>query len=210
MTSAILTALPAGMLFAMVMSITPGPNNLMLLSSGINFGFRRTLPHLLGISAGVALLMLSVGFGLGKAFDRFPVLYTVLEYASVLYLLYLAWKIGTSGEVQTRNGTRRPMRFHEALAFQWVNPKAWMMVLSAATTIHLSMDFGTNAMWMAIVFYLIGFPCVCLWAGFGMAMRRLLSKPVWVRTFNIAMAIALVATVYPAATKAIHALQLTA
>lgn len=197
MTIDILGALPTGMLFAMVMSITPGPNNMMLLASGVNFGFRRTLPHLFGISSGVALLMLSVGFGLGEAFRRFPRLYTVLEVASVLYLLYLAWKIGSSGGVKTRGGERRPMRFHEALAFQWVNPKAWMMVLTAATTIRLSADFGLNAVLMAAVFYLVGLPCICLWAGFGTAMRRILSRPAWLRAFNIAMALALLATVYP-------------
>ncbi|MGI4857063.1 MAG: LysE family translocator [Janthinobacterium lividum] len=193
----ILSALPAGILFATVMSITPGPNNMMLLASGVNFGFRRTVPHLLGISSGVALLTLSVGFGLGEAFRRFPRLYMVLEVASIVYLLYLAWKIGTSDSVQTKKGERRPMRFHEALAFQWVNPKAWMMVLTAVTTIRLSADFGINALLMAAVFYLIGLPCICLWAGFGTAMRRLLSRPLWLRTFNIAMAATLLATVYP-------------
>jgi hypothetical protein len=111
-----LSALPAGILFALVTSITPGPNNTMLLTSGVNFGFRRTLPHVFGISAGVVLLMLCVGFGLGEAFHRFPALYSVLEIASVAYLLYLAWKIGTSGEVKLRNGERRPMKFYEAIA----------------------------------------------------------------------------------------------
>ena len=191
------SALPAGILFALVTTITPGPNNTMLLASGVNFGFRRTLPHILGISAGVALLMLSVGFGLGEAFRRFEVLYTVLEVLSIAYLLYLAWKIGTSGEVQLKKGERRPMRFYEAIAFQWVNPKAWMMVLTAATTIHLSEEFGTNALLMAVLFIVIGLPCICLWAAFGTAMRRALSNPVWLRTFNIAMALMLVATLYP-------------
>jgi threonine/homoserine/homoserine lactone efflux protein len=199
MTLDILTAsaLPAGILFALVTSITPGPNNTMLLASGVNFGFRRTLPHILGISAGVALLMLSVGFGLGEAFRRFEVLYTVLEVLSVAYLLYLAWKIGTSGEVQVKKGERRPMRFYEAIAFQWVNPKAWMMVLTAGTTIHLSADYGVNALLMALIFNVIGLPCICLWAAFGTAMRRALSNPLWLRTFNIAMALMLVATLYP-------------
>jgi threonine/homoserine/homoserine lactone efflux protein len=136
-TATLLAALPAAMLFALVTSITPGPNNTMLLASGVNFGFRRTLPHLLGISAGVAILSTLVGLGLAQAFARFAWLYTVLETLSVAYLLYLAWKIATSSTVQVRDGERRPMRFIEAAAFQWVNPKAWMMVLTAATTIHL-------------------------------------------------------------------------
>jgi threonine/homoserine/homoserine lactone efflux protein len=196
-----LSALPAGILFALVTSITPGPNNTMLLTSGVNFGFRRTLPHVFGISAGVVLLMLCVGFGLGEAFQRFPALYSVLEIASVAYLLYLAWKIGTSGEVKLRNGEHRPMKFHEAIAFQWVNPKAWMMVLTAVTTIHVSENFGSNVMLMAVVFYVIGLPCICLWAGFGTAMRQVLTDPKRLRIFNIAMALSLVLTLYPIAAR---------
>jgi threonine/homoserine/homoserine lactone efflux protein len=196
-----LSALPAGILFALVTSITPGPNNTMLLASGVNFGFRRTLPHLFGISAGVVLLMLSVGFGLGEAFTRFPVLYTALEIASVAYLLYLAWKIGTSGEVKLRKGERRPMKFFEALAFQWVNPKAWMMVLTAATTIHVSERFGNNVMLMALLFYVVGFPCICLWAGFGTAMREVLADPKRLRLFNLGMALLLVGSLYPIAAR---------
>jgi threonine/homoserine/homoserine lactone efflux protein len=196
-----LSALPAGVLFALVTSITPGPNNTMLLASGVNFGFRRTLPHLFGISAGVVLLMLSVGFGLGEAFTRFPVLYSALEIASVAYLLYLAWKIGTSGEVKLRKGERRPMKFFEALAFQWVNPKAWMMVLTAATTIHVSERFGNNVMLMALLFYVVGFPCICLWAGFGTAMREVLADPKRLRLFNLGMALLLVGSLYPIAAR---------
>ena len=196
-----LSALPAGILFALVTTITPGPNNTMLLASGVNFGFRRTLPHLFGISAGVVVLMLSVGFGLGEAFSRFPLLYSVLEVASVAYLLYLAWKIGTSGEVKLRKGERRPMKFHEAIAFQWVNPKAWMMVLTAATTVHVSENFGSNVMLMAVLFYVIGFPCICLWAGFGTAMRQVLADPKRLRIFNVAMALSLVMTLYPIAAR---------
>jgi threonine/homoserine/homoserine lactone efflux protein len=196
-----LSALPAGILFALATSITPGPNNTMLLASGVNFGFRRTLPHLFGISVGVVLLMLSVGFGLGEAFRRFPVLYAALEIASVAYLLYLAWKIGTSGEVKLRQGERRPMKFHEAIAFQWVNPKAWMMVLTAATTIHVSASFGSNVVLMAALFYVVGFPCICLWAGFGTAMRQVLAEPKRLRIFNVAMAASLVVTLYPTAAR---------
>jgi threonine/homoserine/homoserine lactone efflux protein len=196
-----LSALPAGILFALVTSITPGPNNTMLLASGVNFGFRRTLPHLFGISAGVVLLMLSVGFGLGEAFERFPALYSALEIASVAYLLYLAWKIGTSGEVKLRKGERRPMRFFEAVAFQWINPKAWMMVLTAVTTIHVSERYGSNVMLMALLFYIVGFPCICLWAGFGTAMREVLSDPKRLRLFNVGMALLLVGSLYPIAAR---------
>jgi threonine/homoserine/homoserine lactone efflux protein len=196
-----LSALPAGILFALVTSITPGPNNTMLLASGVNFGFRRTLPHMVGISLGVVVLMLAVGFGLGEVFQRFPVLYTVLEGASVAYLLYLAWKIATSGEVKLRNGERRPMKLYEAVAFQWVNPKAWMMVLTAVTTIHVSENFHSNVLLMAVLFYVVGFPCISVWAGFGTAMREVLADPKRLRIFNAAMALSLIATLYPIAAR---------
>jgi len=197
MSPVLLNALPAAALFALVTTITPGPNNTMLLASGVNFGLKRTVPHVLGISAGVALLMLAAGVGLAEAFGRLPWLYSVLETASVAYLLYLAWKIGTSSSVQMRDGERRPMRFYEAVAFQWVNPKAWMMVLTAATTIHLHANLSLNAALMALVFVVIGLPCITAWAAFGMSLRRLLAKPRLLRAFNVTMAALLVLSLYP-------------
>jgi threonine/homoserine/homoserine lactone efflux protein len=191
------TALPAAALFALVTTITPGPNNTMLLASGVNFGLKRTVPHVLGISAGMAILMIAVGLGLSQAFERLPWLYTLLEAASVAYLLYLAWKIGTSSSVQMRDGQARPMRFHEAIAFQWINPKAWMMVLTAATTIHLHASLSLNAALMALVLVVIGLPCITMWAAFGMSLRRFLANPRWLRIFNITMAALLVLSLYP-------------
>jgi threonine/homoserine/homoserine lactone efflux protein len=114
-----------------------------------------------------------------------------------VYLLYLAWKIGTSSSVQMRKGERRPMRFHEALAFQWINPKAWMMALTAATTIHLHTSLSLNAALMAAVFVVIGMPCILAWAAFGMSLRRFLGNPRVLRTFNVTMAVLLVLSLYP-------------
>jgi threonine/homoserine/homoserine lactone efflux protein len=203
-TSALLAALPAAVLFVTVTSITPGPNNTMLLASGVHFGFRRTMPHMLGISTGVAILSAIVGLGLAQAFQRFAWLYTALEAASVAYLLYLAWKIGTSSSVQMRDTGRRPMSFIEAVAFQWVNPKAWMMVLTAATTIHLHDSLSTNAFLMSLVFILIGFPCITVWAAFGTSLRRVLSQPRYLRVFNWTMAALLVLSMYPIIERALR------
>ncbi|EKS66242.1 translocator protein, LysE family [Burkholderia sp. SJ98] len=197
MPTELLNALPAAALFALVTTITPGPNNTMLLASGVNFGLRRTLPHMLGISAGMAILMIAVGLGLAQAFERLPILYTVLEAASVAYLLYLAWKIGTSSSVQMRDSKARPMRFHEAIAFQWINPKAWMMVLTAASTIHLHASLSLNAALMAVVLVVIGLPCITMWAAFGTSLRRFLADPRRLRMFNITMAVLLVLSLYP-------------
>src|ERR1700733_12179448 len=100
--------------------------------------------------------------------------------------------MGTSGELKVKNGERRPMKFHEAVAFQWVNPKAWMMVLTAATTIHLDPSLTLNSALMAIVFIVAGMPCIVTWAAFGMSLRRFLSRPRWLRIFNLTMAALLV------------------
>ena len=121
-------------LFALVSSITPGPNNVMLATSGLNFGFRRTIPHLLGVSIGFTLMVFLVGVGLGSVFQQVPALYTVLKYAGAAYLLYLAWKIANAGEMKDGVSRARPMTFLQAAAFQWVNPKAWVMAVGIIAT----------------------------------------------------------------------------
>ena len=128
----IITALIA---FAFVGSITPGPNNLMLMASGTNFGMKRTLPHILGINTGFIVMIFLVGFGLMQVFEMFPATFNILKIISVAYLLYLAWKIATTNTVNNTNTTRaNPMSFLQAAFFQWVNPKAWIMILSTITT----------------------------------------------------------------------------
>lgn len=122
-------------LFALVTSITPGPNNTMLLASGVNFGFNRSIPHILGISCGFFVLVLAVGLGLGAVFEAYPVLYSVLRYVGAAYLLYLAWKIARSGPMsETEQGQGKPISYWGAAAFQWVNPKAWVMAVGAIST----------------------------------------------------------------------------
>src|SRR6186713_525501 len=119
------------LVYAFVTSVTPGPNNLMLLASGVNFGFVPTIPHMLGISGGFLALLLAVGFGLGAVLTAFPSLHLVLKIAGGLYLLYLAWRIAMSRSLAKDGETKgRPMTFLEAAAFQWVNPKAWVMAVS--------------------------------------------------------------------------------
>lgn len=127
-----LDAFLALLVYALVTSITPGPNNLMLLASGVNFGIARTVPHMLGISIGFLVLLLAVGFGLGAVLTAFPALHTGLKIAGAVYLLYLAWKIAMSRSLSGKGETNaRPMRFVDAAAFQWVNPKAWVMAITA-------------------------------------------------------------------------------
>jgi threonine/homoserine/homoserine lactone efflux protein len=191
------SAIPAGILFAFVMTITPGPNNTMLLASGLNFGLRRTVPHVLGISSGVAVMMMSTGLGLGALISQMPILLDVLEAASAAYLLYLAWRIATAGEIRRGQANARPMTFLEGAAFQWINPKAWMMTLSAAATIHLSTDGRLGTLIMAAIFIVVGLPCIVLWAAFGQALSRFLADARVRRLFNIGMAFLLIASLYP-------------
>jgi len=139
--------LSAFVLFAFVSSITPGPNNTLLLASGVNFGFRRSMPHALGISLGFMLLVIAVGLGLGEVFKVFPWAYTVLRYVGAAYLLYLAWKIATAGGMSDSNEEHgKPMTFLGAAAFQWVNPKAWIMALGAITTYTPAEGYVTNVL----------------------------------------------------------------
>lgn len=187
--------------FAAVMSATPGPNNLMLLASGVNFGFRRTIPHMLGISAGVAALLLAIGFGLHEILARWPAIFIAIKYAGVAYLLWLAWRIAVSGPLRdAEGGTRgRPMTFLEAAAFQWVNPKAWVMAVGAMATYTVESDYALTVAIVAAVFALICGPATGTWTLFGVALKRWLADPRANRAFNLAMALALVASLWPVA-----------
>ncbi|AUG01091.1 MULTISPECIES: LysE family translocator [Pseudomonas] len=185
-------------LFAFVTSVTPGPNNAMLLASGVNFGFRRTVPHILGISSGFLVLVLAVGLGLGAVFEAYPVLYKVLRYVGAAYLLYLAWNIARSGPVsQEVDGKGRPLGFWGAAAFQWVNPKAWVMALGAISTYTPLQGYFFNVVVIASLFALINAPSVGVWAGFGSVLRNVLRDPRWLRLFNYGMALLLVISLFP-------------
>ncbi len=193
MSFAVLTAL-AG--FAFVATVTPGPNNLMLMTSGANFGFRRTLPHMFGIVGGVSVMALLVGAGLMALFDAVPVLGLVLKVLSVGYLLWLAARIATAAPLQDRDPDSRPMTFLQAAAFQWVNPKAWAMCLSAVTLYAPDRSFLSVAV-VAAAFALVSFPAISVWAWLGTVIRQWLSNATRLRIFNVAMAALLVASLYP-------------
>ncbi len=185
--------------FAAVMSGTPGPNNMMLLASGVNFGFRRTVPHMLGISLGVMLLLLAVGFGLHEVLKRWPVIFTVIKYVGGAYLLWLAWMIANSAPIKDRSGEAkgRPMSFIEAAAFQWINPKAWVMAVGAMATYTTESAYALTVIIVALVFGLVSGPSTGTWTVFGVALKRFLADPKANRIFNITMSLALVASLWP-------------
>jgi len=188
--------LPALLGFAFVSTITPGPNNLMLMASGANFGFRRTLPHMLGIVGGVSVMALLVGAGLMALFDAVPALSVVLKVLSIGYLLWLAYRIATAAPVEEREPDGQPMTFLQAAAFQWVNPKAWAMCLSAITLYAPDRSF-LSVLVVAGVFALVSFPAISVWAWLGTVVRQWLSNAARLRAFNFAMAALLVASLYP-------------
>jgi len=182
--------------FAFVTSITPGPNNLMLMASGANFGFLRSLPHMLGIGIGFTIMIVIVGVGLAQVFDIYPISRTALKVISVIYLLYLAWKIANAAQPHQAEVAGTPLTFLQAALFQWVNPKAWSMALTAIGAYAASENLS-GILWVAVVFGAINLPCVSTWTVFGQQMRRFLTSPQRLQAYNWAMAALLVLTLYP-------------
>jgi threonine/homoserine/homoserine lactone efflux protein len=181
--------------FCFVTSITPGPNNMMLMASGANFGIRRSLPHMFGISAGFVIMVTLVGIGLGRLFEIYPILNTILKWVSLAYLTWLALKIARAGEPHARVATQ-PMTFLQAASFQWVNPKAWGMAISATTTYapdHSILAAG----FVAVVFGAVNLPSIAFWSLLGQKMRVVLTNRTRLRVFNWTMAALLILSILP-------------
>jgi threonine/homoserine/homoserine lactone efflux protein len=185
------------LLFVLVTSFTPGPNNAMLLATGLNFGFRRGQPHLWGVALGFAVMVLAVGLGLGAVFQAYPAAYTVLKYVGAAYLLYLAWQIAKAGELEEGEARGRPITFLEAAAFQWLNPKGWVMAVGAVSTYAAVATFPFNMLLIAGLCGAVGILSSATWLGFGTTLKRLLTSPAAVRAVNITMALLLVASLWP-------------
>jgi threonine/homoserine/homoserine lactone efflux protein len=185
------------LLFVVVTLFTPGPNNTMLMTTGLNFGFRRGLSHLWGVALGFAVMVLAVGLGLGAVFQAYPAAYTVLKYTGAVYLLYLAWQIATAGGIEEGAASGRPITFLQAAAFQWLNPKGWVMAVGAVSTYAAVAAFPYNMLLMAGLFGSLGVLSSASWLGFGTGLKRLLTSPRAVRAVNITMALLLVASLWP-------------
>ncbi|MEM6888072.1 MAG: LysE family translocator [Pseudomonadota bacterium] len=183
-------------LFAFVSSATPGPNNLMLMASGANFGFARSVPHMLGISIGHAVMVVLVGVGLMNIFNAYPVSHLVLKVVSVLYMGWLAWKIANAVPAGPGVAKGRPMTFLQAAAFQWVNPKAWAMALTALSVYSPGATLGAFTL-VALIFSAVNLPSVSVWTVLGQQMARFLTNRGRLRAFNWTMATLLVASLVP-------------
>jgi len=187
--------------FCFVSSITPGPNNLMLLTSGVNFGVRRTVPHMLGVGLGFTLMVAVVGLGLAGIFARFPALLVAMKWLGAAYMVYLAVKLARAAPLEAGAAAGRPLTFLQAAAFQWVNPKAWVMALTAMATYTMPDDYIRTVGLVALVFGVVNLPCVSSWVLFGTVLRQVLQRPLVVRAFNLVMAALLIASLYPALTE---------
>jgi threonine/homoserine/homoserine lactone efflux protein len=195
--------MPIDMLFGLVafacaMAFTPGPNNIMVTASGVNFGFTRTIPHILGITFGFFVLVSVCAAGLGAVFAAWPPLQIVLKVAGALYLLWLAWKIATAApSTDDEERVAEPITFLQAALFQWLNPKALVAALSGIALYVRPAYWLTDFTLLQIVFTVATILAVATWTGFGVALRRVLSNPKHARIFNIAMALLLVASIVP-------------
>ena len=190
--------LAAFVMFATVMFFTPGPNNVMLLSSGLTYGFRPTIPHVAGITFGFAFMVGAVGLGLGTIFIAYPVLQTILKYAGAAYLIYLAAHIAMAETSAPEQDNRRgPMTFLGAAMFQWVNAKGWVMVIGTITAYATIANFPWNIAIQVGICLILGAMSCSVWALFGTALRPVLTSPKSVRAFNIVMALLLLASLYP-------------
>jgi threonine/homoserine/homoserine lactone efflux protein len=185
-------------LFAAVMSFTPGPNVVMVTAAAANFGFRRVVPQMAGITAGFAVMVLVLGAGLAGLFRANPRLHALLTFASVGYLLYLAWRIATARGWDDGERIGRPIGFLAAALFQWVNPKGWVFALAALATYSAPHEGFRQ---VAVVTGVLAAACllsVLAWAAFGTLIRRALANARARATFNVAMAGLLVLSLLPA------------
>jgi threonine/homoserine/homoserine lactone efflux protein len=185
-------------LYAIAMCGTPGPNNLMVLASGVNYGYRRTLPHIFGIGVGFSLMLAIMALGFGNVFQAVPQLQTIMKYVGIAYMLWLAWKIAVSSGIGSREVSGKPFTFLQAAAFQWINPKAWFMALGAIS-VYAPAGFSpwVQALYLGVIMLLAGSPPIHIWTLFGVGISRYLESPKALKIFNITMALLLVLSLIP-------------
>lgn len=190
--------LPAIFIFAASTSITPGPNNIMIMASGLNFGKRKSFPHYLGICIGFPTMVALVGLGFGVIFDKYPLIHELIKVVGIIYLLYLSWLIANSAPKSLESAESKPVSFWQAVLFQWVNPKAWIMATGAvAAYTSATSDIYVQVLLIALVFFLVSFPCIGSWLFFGVWLKKFLKEQLHQRVFNISMASLLVISILP-------------
>ena len=185
-------------LFAIATCVTPGPNNAMIMASGLNYGIRRSIPHFSGIVLGFPAMVVAVGLGLSTVFDQYPVLHILLKLIGAAYLSFLAWKIATAPVSELNETAGKPFTFIQAAAFQWVNPKAWVLAVGATATYTIvGESYALQVVTIALIFMVFGAPCIMLWLWFGASLKSLLQNPQSVKFFNYTMACLLILSLLP-------------
>ena len=185
-------------LFAITTCVTPGPNNAMIMASGLNYGVRRSIPHFCGIIFGFPIMVVAVGLGLATVFEQYAILHTILKVTGAAYLSFLAYQIATAPVSEQSETTGKPFTFLQAAAFQWVNPKAWVLAVGATVTYTIiGGSYVLQVLAIAFIFMVFGAPCILLWLWFGASLKNLLKNPNSVRIFNLSMALLLLASLIP-------------
>ena len=184
--------------FAITTCVTPGPNNAMLMASGLNYGIKRSMPHYFGIILGFPAMVLAVGLGIAQLFEVYPMMHLVLKIAGATYLSYLAYKIATASVSESSESEGKPFTFIQAAAFQWVNPKAWVLAVGATVTYTtLGEGYVLQVVTIGLIFLIFGAPCIMLWLWGGASLKTLMRKSSTVRIFNISMAVLLIGSLVP-------------
>ena len=195
-------------LFIFSTSGTPGPNNVMILTSGVNHGVRLSLPHVMGVNVGFTLMIVLVGLGIMQIFTQWPILHQVVQAIGIFYLAYLAFKIATMEVTEQATDKKKPFSFLQAALFQWVNPKAWVMALSALVAFsNTDSAVGQQLFVIAGFYFLFGLPCSFAWLFAGKWLQNLLTKTHYIKAFNRAMAALLICSLYPLVSDMIKVLQ---
>ena len=185
--------------FALASTMTPGPNNIMLLSSGLTFGYKRTIPHALGVNFGFPVMVICVGLGVGKLFEVFPLVYTILKVVGISYLVWMAWHIAnTKGSFNAENKNDKPFTFFQAALFQWVNPKAWVMAITSTVAFITDHKIAfIQAMIISCIYFFCAILSTNSWSLGGVMLKRFIQNERLVQIFNITMAILIVASILP-------------
>ena len=184
--------------FVISTCVTPGPNNALIMASGLNYGMRQSMRHYFGICLGFPAMIVAVGLGIAELFERLPVLHVILKVAGAIYLSYLAWRIASTPIPEFNEAKGKPFSFLQAAAFQWVNPKAWVLAVGATVTYTVISDsYVFQVLTIALLFMIFGAPCTMLWLWFGASLKTILQKPFYVRIFNISMATLLMGSLIP-------------
>jgi threonine/homoserine/homoserine lactone efflux protein len=186
--------------FAFTMAMTPGPNNALFLSSGLTFGYKATIPHIIGVIVGFPLMTLMVGLGLGQIFASYPIILTILKIISILYLLWMAYHMAniTGNANDDKNKQDRPLSFLQAVMFQWVNPKAWIMAISSISVFTTSIEYKYQQLLVVtFLYFIVGFVSTNFWTLGGVLLKKFINSAKTVRMINIILAIFMLVSVLP-------------